>query len=179
MNFFVVDAFAKKNCLYHCTAVTRRYVTYTFEQSWIRPHKFIVVPSCGSGLVTLGEFGIVPLRENVPGFFMLPCAGGSHFVHGLGLEFPEELFKPVSHSTQCTSDVSRTRPPSSRTGVRAARRREGVGRGYALPSRCAIHETSYTIQVLSLHALSCISVSSPSVTRAALRVGEAPRYCFG
>ena len=83
---------------------------------------------------------------------------------------PEEMFKPLSHSTQCTSDVSRTRPPSSWTGVRAARRRVGVGRGYALPSHCAIHETSYTIQVLSLHAISCISVSSPSVTRAALYV---------
>ena len=70
--FFVVDAFATKFCLYLCTAVTRRYVTYTFEQSWIRPHRFVVKPSCGYGLT---------------GFFMLPCAGGSHFVHGLGSEY--------------------------------------------------------------------------------------------
>ena len=42
-----------------------------------------------------------------------------------------------------------------------------------LPSSCAIHETFYTIQVLSLHALSCISVSFPSVTRTELNVPSA------
>ena len=45
-DFFVVDAFAAKNCFYIGTAVTRRYATYTFELrnsaytswSWSRPH---------------------------------------------------------------------------------------------------------------------------------------------
>ena len=92
---FVVDAFATKFCSYLGTAVTRRYVAYIFEWcnsastswSWNRPHKYDVVPSCGYGLVTLGEFGIVPLRENVPGIFILPRAGGSHLVHGPGSEY--------------------------------------------------------------------------------------------
>ena len=82
-----------------------------------------------------------------------------------------ELLKPVSHSIQC--DTSWTRPPSSWTGARGARKCVGVSRGGALPSPCAIHETSYTIQVLSLHALSCFSVSLPSVTRTALCVPSA------
>ena len=30
-----------------------------------------------------GEFGGVPLRENVPGIFLLPRAGGHQLVHGL------------------------------------------------------------------------------------------------
>ena len=64
------------------------------------------------------------------------------------------------------SGASWSRPPSSWTGARAARKCVGVGRGDVLPSHCAIHETSYTIQVLSLHALSWLSVSLPSVTRA-------------
>ena len=29
---------------------------------------------CGSGLVTLGDFGVGPLRENAPGIFMPPRA---------------------------------------------------------------------------------------------------------
>ena len=34
--------------------------------------------------VVIGEFGGVPLRENVPGIFMLPRAGGHQLVHGPG-----------------------------------------------------------------------------------------------
>ena len=81
-----------------------------------------------------------------------------------------ELLKHVSHSTKCTSGASWSRPPSSWTGACGARKCVGVGCGDVLPCACAIHEPSYTIQVLSLHALSGISVSIPSVTRAALCV---------
>ena len=49
----------------------------------IRPRKFVVLNSM-YGLVTLGEFGVVFLRENVPGIFMLLRAGGYHCVHGPG-----------------------------------------------------------------------------------------------
>ena len=77
-----------------------------------------------------------------------------------------ELLKLVSQSTKCTSGASWT-------GARAASKCAGVRRGDFLPSHCAIHETSYSIQVLSLHALSCISVSLPSVTRATLYVPSA------
>ena len=43
------------------------------------------VPICGYGLVTLGKFEVVPLREIVPGIFMLPRVGGYQLVHGPGL----------------------------------------------------------------------------------------------
>ena len=32
--------------------------------------------------VIIGESGGVPLRENVPGIFLLPCASGHQLVHG-------------------------------------------------------------------------------------------------
>ena len=63
-----VEAFAFASCIW----------------SWYRPHKYGVVPICGYGLVTLGEFGVVPLRENVPGIFLLFRAGGYQLVHGPG-----------------------------------------------------------------------------------------------
>ena len=84
------DALATKLCSYLGTEITRRYAAYTFEccnstytsWSWNRPHKYRVVTICGYGLVTLDEFGVVTLRENVPGIFMLPRAGGYQLVHG-------------------------------------------------------------------------------------------------
>ena len=39
----------------------------------------VVLSICG-----FGEFGGVLLRENVPGIFMLPRAGGHQLVHGPG-----------------------------------------------------------------------------------------------
>ena len=60
------------------------------------------------------------------------------------------------------------RPSSSWTDARGARKCVGVGRGDVLPSACAILETCYTILFLSLHALSCVSVSLPSVTTSGL-----------
>ena len=49
-----------------------------------------------SGLVTLalGEFGLVPLRENVPGIYMLHRAGGYHLVHCPGSECARRLYIP-------------------------------------------------------------------------------------
>ena len=79
-----------------------------------------------------------------------------------------ELLKLVSHSIICTSGASWSRQPSSWTGALGARKCVGVGRGDVLPTTCTIHEASYTVEVLSLHALSCTSVSLPSVTRATL-----------
>ena len=38
--------------------------------------------------MTLDEFGLVTLRENVPGFYMLPRAGGFQLVHGPGSKPP-------------------------------------------------------------------------------------------
>ena len=78
----MVDAFATKCCFYLGTAVTRCYALVLRTV----PHEYDVVPNCGYGLVTLGEFGVVPLRENVPGIFMLPRAGGYHLVHGPRVE---------------------------------------------------------------------------------------------
>ena len=42
------------------------------------------VAICGYGLVTFDEFGIVTLRESVPGIYMLLRAGGYQLVHGPG-----------------------------------------------------------------------------------------------
>ena len=43
-----------------------------------------VVTICGYGLGTIDEFGVTTLRENVPGIYMLPRAGGYQLVHGPG-----------------------------------------------------------------------------------------------
>ena len=40
------------------------------------------------GLVTFGEFGLVTLRENVLGIFLLSRAGGYQLVHGPGSKPP-------------------------------------------------------------------------------------------
>ena len=50
---------------------------------------FLLAGTVLSGMVSypsvvIGEFGCVPLRENVPGTFMLPRAGGHQLVHGPG-----------------------------------------------------------------------------------------------
>ena len=42
------------------------------------------VPICGYGPVTVGAFGVVPLRKNVPVFFLLLRASDFHRVHGPG-----------------------------------------------------------------------------------------------
>ena len=78
--FFVVNTFASQFCFSLGTAVTRLHVLEP-------PHKFDGVPCCEFGLVSLGGFGIVPLRENVPAFFLIPHAGGSHLVLGPRLEY--------------------------------------------------------------------------------------------
>ena len=51
------------------------------------PRWYDGLPSCVSEPVTLGEFGIVPPRKNVPVFCFLPHAGGSHLLHGPGSEY--------------------------------------------------------------------------------------------
>ena len=48
-------------------------------QNFAQHMRLGVVSICG-----LGEFGGVPLRENVPGIFLLPRADGHQLVHGPG-----------------------------------------------------------------------------------------------
>ena len=48
-------------------------------------NKFVVYPAVSVDLFLLVDFGIVPLREDVP--FSLLHASGSHLVHGPGLDF--------------------------------------------------------------------------------------------
>ena len=77
---FVVDAFATKVYSWYGGHPSLRNVHICMN----RPHKYDVVPICGSGLVTLGEFGVGPLRENVPSIFLLHRTGGYQLVHGPG-----------------------------------------------------------------------------------------------
>ena len=56
---------------------------------------FGIVPICGYGLVTVGRFGVVPLRKERSRFsFFLLRAGDSHLVHGPGRH---SLFLPPGH----------------------------------------------------------------------------------
>ena len=60
--------------LYVCGTIA--ILAYT---CWNRSLWYGVLSICG-----FGEFGGVLLRENVPGIFMLPRAGGHQLVHGPG-----------------------------------------------------------------------------------------------
>ena len=50
------------------------------------------LPICGSGLVTLGEFEIVLLRQNEAGIFLLPRAGDYQLVHCPGSKCSWRLY---------------------------------------------------------------------------------------
>ena len=88
----VVGALATIFCSCLGAAIDRRYATCTFvwcssaytSWTWNRRHKYGIVPICGCRLVTLLEFGVVALRENVPGIFLLLGAGGYQLVHVQG-----------------------------------------------------------------------------------------------
>ena len=76
---------------------------YFTSWTWNRPHKYGIVPICGYGLVTLGEFGAVALRENIPGIFLRLRAGGYQLVHGQGSQCSWSLhlsFITIEHSCQ-------------------------------------------------------------------------------
>ena len=85
--------------------------------------------------MTLGEFGIVLLRKNVPVFFLLlQVVPILYTVHDRNILV--ELLKPELRSTTCTSGASRSRPPSSWRGVLAARKYAGVIHSDVLPNHC-------------------------------------------
>ena len=77
--------------------------------------------------------------------------------------------KPVSHSTKCTCGARWSRPPSwwSYDDMRR------VVAATLCRATARFTKPVDTIQVLSLHAFSCISVCSPSVTMTALHVPSA------
>ena len=62
---------------------TQRALLHDLSQH-VLPLAGTVHTSMVSGLVTIGEFGGGPLRENVPGIYMLPRAGGYQLAHGPG-----------------------------------------------------------------------------------------------